>query len=102
MSGVPGTKPRVAIACGGTGGHLFPGLAISDELKRRGCGVTLLISAKEVDQVAVRGLPQEELLTLPSVGLAKGRVVNFIRGLRNSYRLTKAHFQAEPPAAALT
>lgn len=102
MSELPGIKPRVAIACGGTGGHLFPGLAVSDELKRRGCDVTLLISTKEVDRVAVRGLPQEELLTLPSAGLSSGRVVNFIRGLRSSYRLTKAHFRAEPPAAALT
>ncbi|MEE2947143.1 MAG: glycosyltransferase, partial [Verrucomicrobiota bacterium] len=44
---------RVAIACGGTGGHLFPGLAVGDALVARGCEVTLLVSPKEVDQTAV-------------------------------------------------
>jgi len=48
------TAPHIAIACGGTGGHVFPGLAVADELMRRGCAVTLLVSPKEVDQQAVR------------------------------------------------
>ena len=48
------SAPTIAIACGGTGGHLFPGLAIAEPLARRGCAVTLLISPKEVDQQAVK------------------------------------------------
>jgi UDP-N-acetylglucosamine--N-acetylmuramyl-(pentapeptide) pyrophosphoryl-undecaprenol N-acetylglucosamine transferase len=48
------TKPLIAIACGGTGGHLFPGLAVAGQLKRRGCDVALLISPKDVDQQAVK------------------------------------------------
>ena len=43
--------PFVAIACGGTGGHLFPGLAVAEQLRKRGGTVALLISPKEVDQV---------------------------------------------------
>jgi UDP-N-acetylglucosamine:LPS N-acetylglucosamine transferase len=46
--------PFVAIACGGTGGHLFPGIAVAEELKKRGCKIGLLISPKEIDQQAVK------------------------------------------------
>jgi UDP-N-acetylglucosamine--N-acetylmuramyl-(pentapeptide) pyrophosphoryl-undecaprenol N-acetylglucosamine transferase len=40
---------NVIIACGGTGGHLFPGIAVAQELKSRGHEVILLISEKKVD-----------------------------------------------------
>ena len=44
---------KVAIACGGTGGHLFPGLAVAEVLKNRGHEVLLLISEKQIDAIAV-------------------------------------------------
>lgn len=47
-------NPLIAIACGGTGGHLFPGLAVAGQLQRSGCDVALLISPKDVDQQAVK------------------------------------------------
>jgi UDP-N-acetylglucosamine--N-acetylmuramyl-(pentapeptide) pyrophosphoryl-undecaprenol N-acetylglucosamine transferase len=55
------SAPLVAIACGGTGGHLFPGLAVGDRLLQRGCDVTLLVSPKEVDQQAVRAASRWKL-----------------------------------------
>jgi len=96
-----GSAPLVAIACGGTGGHLFPGLAVGDELVQRGCDVILLISPKEVDQHAVRAARGMQVVTLPAVGLVRGNVAGFLKGFRDSYREAKRIFAARPPQAVL-
>lgn len=100
MTAEPTALP-VAIACGGTGGHLFPGLAVADELKRRGCVITLLVSPKEVDQQAVKAARGMRVETLPAVGLARGRRLAFLRGFVQSYRAAKKIFKAAPPEAVL-
>src|ERR1043166_1466520 len=69
----PLPAPFVAIACGGTGGHLFPGLAVAEELVGRGCGVGLLISPKEVDRRAVKTARGVEGHTPPAVGFQRDR-----------------------------
>ena len=43
---------KILIACGGTGGHLFPGIAVGEALRARGHEVMLLISEKKVDSEA--------------------------------------------------
>ena len=78
------TVPLVAIACGGTGGHLFPGLAVADVLARSGCDICLLISPKDVDQQAVQSTAGMEVLTLPAVGLVDGQIGPFVRGFWQS------------------
>ena len=88
----PHPAPHIAIACGGTGGHLFPGLAVADVLKARGCEITLLVSPKEVDQQAVKSASGMEIVTLPAVGLSRGNVLTFLRGFWNSYHAAKKLF----------
>lgn len=97
----PEQAPLVAIACGGTGGHLFPGLAVGNELRARGCDVMLLVSPKEVDQQAVRSAEGMQVVTLPAVGLGRGNVAGFIKGFRASYREAGRVFAARPPQAVL-
>ncbi len=46
---------RVVIACGGTGGHLFPGIAVAETLRQRGHESLLLISEKQIDALATEG-----------------------------------------------
>lgn len=92
---------QIAIACGGTGGHLFPGLSVAESLRQRGCAITLMISPKEVDQHAVQSARGMEVVTLPAVGLTKGRGFAFVRGFLGSYRAARQYFRHRMPDAAL-
>lgn len=62
---------RVVIACGGTGGHLFPGIAVAQALQARGHDVLLLISEKAVDATAAQAHPELKFRTVPAIGLPK-------------------------------
>ena len=95
------TAPLVAIACGGTGGHLFPGLAVAEALARGGCAISLIVSPKEVDQHAVQSAFGMETVTLPAVGLVNGRIGAFMRGFWQSYRAASRIFKARPARAVL-
>jgi len=94
-------KPLVAIGCGGTGGHLYPGLAVADQLLLRGCDVTLLVSAKEVDQQGIKSALGMNVATLPAVGMTRGKLAQFIVGFWKSYRASRKLFGERPPQAVL-
>ncbi|HEX5398715.1 MAG TPA: undecaprenyldiphospho-muramoylpentapeptide beta-N-acetylglucosaminyltransferase [Verrucomicrobiae bacterium] len=93
--------PCVAIACGGTGGHLFPGLAVAAQLKQRGCDVTLLISPKEVDQQAVKSARDVEVFTLPALALQNGNYFSFGAGFLKSFLASRKIFNRRRPVAVL-
>jgi len=118
----PGAKtPFVAIACGGTGGHLFPGLAVADQLTQRGCAVTLLISPKDIDQQAVKTVGVQalacppggtlkrelqhsaplEICTLPAVGLQNRNYFSFAHSFWQSWRAARRLFKSHSPQAVL-
>jgi UDP-N-acetylglucosamine--N-acetylmuramyl-(pentapeptide) pyrophosphoryl-undecaprenol N-acetylglucosamine transferase len=94
-------SPFVAIACGGTGGHLFPGLAVAEELKKRGCKIALLISPKEIDQQAVKSAKDFEIFTLPAVALQNKNYFSFAKSFWNSYRASRKIFKRRKPDAIL-
>lgn len=95
------SRPLVAIACGGTGGHLFPGLAVAGELRRRGCDVALLISPKDIDQQAVKSAQGVEVFTLPAVGLQNRNYLPFLASFGKSLFAAWKIFQRRRPAAVL-
>jgi len=80
------TQPfRVAIACGGTGGHLFPGLAVAEALKERGHEILLFVSEKNIDSVALKAHPDFRSEKLPSIGMPSMLSPAFVRFLRRSW-----------------
>ncbi len=93
--------PFVAIACGGTGGHLFPGLAVAGELKKRGCQTALLISPKDIDQQAVKTARDVEIFTLPAVGLQNRNYFSFAGSFVKSLFAARKIFRRCQPDAVL-
>jgi len=61
---------RFLIACGGTGGHLSPGIALAEGLLARGHEATLLISHKQVDARLIAKYPHLSFERIPGAPLS--------------------------------
>ena len=92
---------KVAIACGGTGGHFFPGVAVAQEVKRRGGQVMLFASRKEVDRESAGALPDAQIEFLPAVALLRGRRLAFAWGEIRSLVLCLKWFLRWKPGVVL-
>ncbi len=62
---------NVVIACGGTGGHLTPGIALAQSLEEKGCPSWLFISQKGVDSRLSSKYPHLSFVPLPGAPLIK-------------------------------
>ena len=60
------------IACGGTGGHLFPGIAVAEVLRARGHEVMLFVSEKDVDALVLSEHPE---MRYEKLGSAKQDII---------------------------
>ena len=75
---------HVLIACGGTGGHLFPGIAVAEVLKAQGHQVTILISEKKIDAIAASGHKDLTFEKMPFLAMPKPwspKIFGFLSGL---------------------
>src|ERR1700758_2920573 len=91
------------IACGGTGGHLFPGLAVAESLRARGHEVLLFVSEKEVDALALSGrsFKFEKLPTVGLPSLYSPAIFGFLRRFTESLSRCRAIYRAFKPEAVL-
>jgi len=62
---------HIGVACGGTGGHIFPGLATAQELVRRGHSVTVWLAGRDVEADSVQGW-KGPVVALKARGLGGG------------------------------
>ncbi len=91
------------IACGGTGGHLFPGLAVAESLRARGHEVLLFVSEKEVDALALSGrsFAYEKLPTVGLPSVYSPAIFGFMRRFMESLARCRAIYRKFNPQAVL-
>lgn len=58
------------IACGGTGGHLAPGIALAEALRARGHATTLFISRKQIDARLCGKYPDLTTVSVPETAFS--------------------------------
>jgi len=94
---------NAVIACGGTGGHLFPGLAVAETLRDRGHEVMLFVSEKEVDALALSGraFRFEKLPTVGLPSLYSPAIFAFLRRFNESLSLCRSIYRKFKPQAVL-
>lgn len=87
---------RFLIACGGTGGHLFPGISVAQELKRRGHDACLIISQKNIDQRALQAHPDLDSRQMAMIGMPRpfslampGFLLKFWKAYRASRKMIR-------------
>lgn len=78
---------NIVIACGGTGGHLTPGIALAQNLEERGYPSWLFISQKSVDSRLARKYPKLSFAAMPGAPLIKTPVglIRFVFGFLSSF-----------------
>ncbi len=95
---------NAVIACGGTGGHLFPGLAVAETLRERGHEVMLFVSEKEIDALALSGHSEFRFEKLPTIGLPSPfspTIFGFLRRFNQSLSLCRSIYGQFKPQVVL-
>ncbi|TDH23102.1 undecaprenyldiphospho-muramoylpentapeptide beta-N-acetylglucosaminyltransferase [Segetibacter sp. 3557_3] len=90
-TGDPEAELRIIIAGGGTGGHIFPAIAIANALKKQRPGITILfVGAKgkmEMEKVPLAGYPIEGL------DIAGFNRSSLIKNISLPFKLLKSFWQ---------
>ena len=95
---------KVVIACGGTGGHLFPGIAVAEELQKQGHEPVLVISEKKVDAEASAKYENLRFEVMPAIAkpaTLSPKMIPFLLGLVKSIGQCKALLKREQAEVVL-
>lgn len=95
---------RFVFAGGGTGGHLYPGLAVADAVRRRrpDAEITFLTTSRELDAQLLSGTPFERVpQNVRPFTLHPLRVISFLRAWRSSVAAARELIRRRRPRAVL-
>ena len=97
-------SPTILLAGGGTGGHLYPGIAVAEALRKAmpDCKPVFLCTQREIDKVILEPtgfefIPQPIVPPVKSVG----GLLKFWKGWRETKDLVKHVIRERKPAAVL-
>lgn len=93
----------ILIACGGTGGHLAPGIAVAEALVANGHECRLLISQKQVDSALIEKYQHLKFIKTPGrafTGGLMGRLLS-IRSIISAYLFSRQLIKKEQPNLVL-
>jgi UDP-N-acetylglucosamine--N-acetylmuramyl-(pentapeptide) pyrophosphoryl-undecaprenol N-acetylglucosamine transferase len=94
---------KIIIACGGTGGHLAPGIAVAEVLQDRGHKCLLLISHKQVDSALVEKYGHLDFMKTPGRAFSGGIVqrLAFLGSLISGFFASRRMLRKEQPDLVL-
>jgi UDP-N-acetylglucosamine--N-acetylmuramyl-(pentapeptide) pyrophosphoryl-undecaprenol N-acetylglucosamine transferase len=94
---------KIIIACGGTGGHLAPGIAVAEALNERGNKSLLLISQKQVDSALIKKYEELNFLKMPGRAFAGGiaQRLTFLFDLLSAFMVSRRVLRKEAPDLVL-
>lgn len=83
-------KPTILIMAGGTGGHIFPGIAVADKLKSMGWNIHWLGTAKRMEASIV----PEHGYEISFINIAGLRNKNWKEWIKTPFKLMQSVFQS--------
>ena len=90
------------MACGGSGGHIFPAIGVAEEIRSRHPDVRIFFACgkKEIEETIFRGIPEENIVEIESAAFEGGRALwrpLFLIKLFRGFMDSRAFLKKEKP-----